>query len=306
MMDYEFYAWVGVQRESQNVEVFTYPMGETTVRTIPSKEVLPGTQLLRVNTTSPDWTVVYAWAQMMQDLFPEDLRVLAIPFLPSARGDKDIPAPAVANAVLAAQVPITDLITLDPHSPVWLDTYRALNTETRVHLIEPVQVAYSAIATAAINREAGDDPSAWYDLVLAPDEGARGRASEMAAALGGIPVGVAVKERDPATGRILNLSYDFPEDMLNANVLVVDDICDGGGTFILLASTFPEGVTADLWVTHGGFTKGVAGTGLDRYRTIFTSASLPSAVHTWLQHPGRDRVRLESIDPYIAAILEEG
>lgn len=305
MRDYQFTRWHEGDRSAQNVEVFTYPMGETTLHATPGAEVLPGTQVLRVYSSSPDWSVVYAWAQMMQTLFPTERRVLVMPFLPSARGDKDTPAPAVVNAVLAAQVPITDLITLDPHSPVWLDAYRAHNDRTTVHVIEAHKVTYHAVAAAAVNRDemihTGFNPGLGYDIVLSPDKGARDRAARVAIALGGIPVGVAAKRRDPATGRILSLSYDFPEGMEDATVLVVDDICDGGGTFALLAKSLPDGVTADLWVSHGGFTKGLEGTGLNRYRTILTTDSLPSATRLWLETP--EKITMTYLDPFINETL---
>ena len=309
MSDYVFLRRDADTVSEQVFEVFTYPVGETTVRVKPDTALLPGTQILRVNTSSPDWVVVAAWAAACEDRFPEQRRVLVVPFLPSARGDKDIPCPAAINAELAAAAPITDLVTIDPHSPVWLNMYREAAHGVTIHEIDTARVTFSALAVNAINEEvlthAGglnfDGPDGMgYTAVISPDAGARDRASAVADILK-LPVLVAEKKRDPATGRIL--SYDFPAALDGGRVLVVDDICDGGGTFAMLANALPGSVEADLWVTHGGFTKGWKGTGLERYRTIFTTDSLPSAVKLWMEHPERNRVAMTYLDPFINEII---
>lgn len=67
----------------------------------------------------------------------------------------------------------------------------------------------------------------------------------------------ADKIRDPATGTLWGFSYEG--DVRGKNLLIVDDICDGGGTFIGLARKLYEGGanTVELFVTHGIFSKGV-------------------------------------------------
>ncbi len=62
-------------------------------------------------------------------------------------------------------------------------------------------------------------------------------------------------------------------DSLGCTAVVVDDICDGGATFIALAQVIkvaqPD-TTIDLYVTHGIFSKGVDEL-LKYYGTIYTS-----------------------------------
>jgi ribose-phosphate pyrophosphokinase len=55
-------------------------------------------------------------------------------------------------------------------------------------------------------------------------------------------------------------------------VLIVDDLCDGGGTFTAHASVLlAAGATAvDLYVTHGIFSKGLP---LDHIDRVFTTDS---------------------------------
>jgi ribose-phosphate pyrophosphokinase len=77
---------------------------------------------------------------------------------------------------------------------------------------------------------------------------------------------------------------------------VVDDICDGGGTFALLRDAMPPEVSLDLWVTHGGFTgpehsrQALAG-----YHRVHTTDSLPNT---------RNRhVRVTNLAPYVTRAL---
>lgn len=91
-----------------------------------------------------------------------------------------------------------------------------------------------------------------YDGVIAPDKGAELRAEDWSFHLG-VPAYYATKIRDVETGKLTG--FQFP-DVKPGKYIVVDDICDGGGTFLGLAGVAPEGVELDLFVTHGLFTKG--------------------------------------------------
>jgi ribose-phosphate pyrophosphokinase len=70
-----------------------------------------------------------------------------------------------------------------------------------------------------------------YQAVISPDAGAEKRALGVAQLLG-VPL-IHIK-----------------------SALVVDDICDGGGTFLGLRSVVPEETKLGLYVTHGLFTAG--------------------------------------------------
>ena len=97
-----------------------------------------------------------------------------------------------------------------------------------------------------------------YDAIVAPDGGSIKKASKLAEALD-IPVIKCGKVREFSTGKILSFSVDINDENRGAaKILIVDDICDGGGTFVGLAEelskTYP---VIDLYVTHGIFSKGV-------------------------------------------------
>lgn len=67
-----------------------------------------------------------------------------------------------------------------------------------------------------------------------------------------------IKDRDQATGKINSITLPDDVDFKNKKVLIVDDICDGGGTFIEIAKQLNErGVMSiNLYVTHDLHTKG--------------------------------------------------
>lgn len=275
----------------QAFEVFSYPMGDITVRLTPDAEpVEGGVHVLQVHRSAVDWTLVREWAVLVEHLFPGQPRVLALPYLPSARGDKDVPSPAVVNATLAAGTGITDIITVDPHSPVWLAAMRAAAPAIREHVLPLGDIVASAIATE------GDGVG--HLGVISPDKGAVARATEVATLLG-LPVYVASKNRDPKTGRLTHYSLDV--DLTPGSYLVVDDICDGGGTFALLAGAVPDGVVLDLWVTHGGFTKpNYSAEARAPYRRIYTTDSLGTAVAAALQD---NQIRVTPLQPWITDTL---
>ncbi|WP_308213358.1 phosphoribosyltransferase family protein [Mycobacteroides abscessus] len=285
--DYEFCTYDGDQLSAAGIEVFAYPMGDLTVRSIAGADLVPGVQVLWVHTAAPDWTVVFNWAALTAAY---QHRILVMPFLPSARGDKDTPCPAHTNARLAALSGITGLVTIDPHSPVWLDTLRAVNPTVAAHVIDVAQVVAAAV-------EVGD-----YLGVIGPDAGSLRRASAVAAQLD-LPVSVADKKRDPATGQLLG--YKAPAEVQDrpGRYLVVDDICDGGGTFALLAQGLGDGFDLDLWVTHGGFTKG-ANALTDNYRSVHTTDSLRSAVAAVADSPQDTAVEVHPLRRHVLDVLD--
>jgi ribose-phosphate pyrophosphokinase len=113
-----------------------------------------------------------------------------------------------------------------------------------------------------------------YDGVIAPDAGAAARAGKVAEALN-VPLYQASKHRDPETNKLSGFRLDdLPS---NSHYLVVDDLCDAGGTFLGLAGVINEnGATADLFVTHGLFSKGAVERLNKVYNKIYTTNSIDS------------------------------
>jgi ribose-phosphate pyrophosphokinase len=106
----------------------------------------------------------------------------------------------------------------------------------------------------------------WF---VAPDKGARLRTAAAAAAASTRerPVGVVhcLKVRDAATGALQGFRVDdadSPRDLgRDPLVVIVDDICDGGGTFLGVAKALRTAygdVPLHLWTTHAILSKGTA------------------------------------------------
>ena len=94
-----------------------------------------------------------------------------------------------------------------------------------------------------------------YDLICYPDKGAAERYGKTTS----FPFVYAEKVRDQLTGDILGLKLlALGQKIKGKKILIVDDICDGGMTFIKCAELLKnEGASVvDLAVSHGLFSKG--------------------------------------------------
>lgn len=74
----------------------------------------------------------------------------------------------------------------------------------------------------------------------------------------GGPYLYGIKTRESSTGLITDLTLSDAALMQDKTVLIVDDICDGGKTFLLLAAALYNAgaIEVNLYVTHGIFSRG--------------------------------------------------
>lgn len=177
-----------------------------------------------------------------------------IPYFPGARQDRsDGTAPltvAIMSKLLEGHIHV-----FDPHSDVlgWSIDY----TE---HMPSDLKIP--------INTEVCG--------IIAPDEGATERASDFLDAF--YPKADLIqgyKERDSRTGALSN--YTLEKLDTAGTYIIVDDICDGGGTFNLLVEAFDKDPLAskcnlEMFVSHGIFSKGLSNIS-PRIRKITTTDS---------------------------------
>ena len=120
------------------------------------------------------------------------------------------------------------------------------------------------------------------DVVVAPDLGAVKRATACAA-LVGAPIVHAEKTRSTDTGAITGSAVQS-DSIGDRDFLIVDDICDGGRTFIELARVLRPltGGQVKLYVTHGIFSAGFDAlrAGIDR---IFVANPFPPELPDFVQ-----------------------
>ncbi len=184
-----------------------------------------------------------------------DMDKLIFPYILGARQDRANPTGDV-GFMLATVGRIIDaynfdsVIVVDPHSP-------AARKEIPNMVEYPLVEIYSLLTDE------------YYDGVIAPDKGAHERASLAAQTLN-VPLVQGEKVRDVSTGKLSGFAVNVEA---GKHYLVVDDICDGGGTFIGLAEEIKkQEATADLYVTHGIFSKGTNALH-EFYQNIYTTNS---------------------------------
>lgn len=184
---------------------------------------------------------------------------LNLPYVPYARQDRVCnPGEALAAKVFCQLINAQGYATvtiLDPHSdvvPALLDCVRVVDASVPLRSVVDRAEFANGIT------------------LLAPDAGARKRVLGLAKKLGIESVVFAEKVRCTKTGAITGVSV--PDNLPDQPVLVVDDICDGGRTFLELAAVLRK-VSAQplyLYVTHGIFSKGVEAL-LKDYERLYTT-----------------------------------
>lgn len=212
----------------------------------------------------------YAFVQFLPDTLHEDLmylqmwskvrqgkkKVLQLPYVPGARADRDMHGARV-YCDLINSLECDQVVICDPHSPVVVEYLNNVMTVDNVDIF---------------STNTYDPRADGFTGIIAPDKGAIGRAHDIAEWCF-LPVYTANKTRDFETGKFTGYTAPTGIDLENGKYLVVDDICDGGGTFALLAQSL--GLAKEqlgLYVTHGIFS-GRAVENLASYGTIITTNS---------------------------------
>lgn len=188
---------------------------------------------------------------------------LSLPYLPYARQDR-VCNEGEANGISAFARVLNSLefsavLIHDPHSDV------AAGSIARCMTANMAQFMAQQKAMGWM-----DFSQTWF---IAPDAGAVKRVKGLAKKLGAAGVITATKERDTATMELTKTVFD--EDPTGKNLLVIDDICDGGRTFIALAQAIRELGTPEslrLWVTHGIFSYGTEVV-TEHYDGVYTTNS---------------------------------
>lgn len=166
---------------------------------------------------------------------------LFTPYLPFARADRPFGTQQISmleNFVSMVSVFCEHIITSDAHNP---EAMRKICTMAGVKYTN-MQVHISTVAMLAEN----------CDVLVAPDKGS----AEKVLSIGELvdkPVVVMNKVRNPDTGKIESLEIKSgQEHIAGSKCLIVDDICDYGGTFKWASSVLDNhgALRTELYVTH--------------------------------------------------------
>jgi ribose-phosphate pyrophosphokinase len=242
----------------EGVKIITFPDGQPHMNVNES----PHLSIVVCSITSPSKLLEL---QMLVDALRSSRKVvlsLHIPYLMGARYDRvmhqgdSFDLKVIATIINALN--IRKVVLYDPHSDV------------AAALIENVKVVTNQKLVEAYDKEDA--------VMIIPDAGAAKKAFDYPKWNPKITDYVqALKHRDTKTGEISHTEIIGLDKCHERNCVIIDDICDGGRTFVEIAKILkgmqvaPKSIT--LIVTHGIFSKGFDELGM-YFDQIITSNSL--------------------------------
>lgn len=241
---------------------FTFPAGEKHIKVAEHRELEPVE--IAIFQPSPDSIhddlfTIGMWADYL--INKDSKSVLIMPYVPGARADRGEPFGLHVYAKFINNLLIDQIIIFDPHSQKAPELLKGFENLTVVYPAEFFEQTH-------VKMEMLD-----YTGIIAPDAGAELRAQGVADALG-LPLYTAKKTRDFETGKLSGFEIDLPNDLADEFYLIVDDICDGGGTFLGLAeATGLPWSRVDLYVSHGVFSKNALKNLSEKFEYVYTTNS---------------------------------
>lgn len=182
----------------------------------------------------------------------------------------------VADLINDMSLYLDEVNIFDPHSDVTLALIDRAKPISAAFLVE-IHIARLNDELLKISPRAEKLYPADFRLV-APDAGAAKRVEAISKKLG-IRWIQGMKHRDTHTGKLTGFSLAEPltcDSDIDPTLIIVDDLCDGGGTFEGLGQWIIDnyGVTPHLVVSHGIFSHPTKGMNLDNISYITTTNSV--------------------------------
>ena len=248
-----------------NVREWLFPGGEVGIDTNKLAQEGDGYNVTRVIVdarlrNSDDIMALIMTTNALRRQYPLAKFMLDMPYVPYARQDRvcndgeALSIEAFADIVNMLKYDIVQIV--DPHSPVTPALIKNSAIRDQFEIFKDIKSSFREIT------------------IVAPDQGATKKCEEFAKKVGAAGVLTFTKTRNMADGKITGMSCNGTVNQ-DGKYLVLDDICDGGRTFIELAQYFPKECTLELAVTHGIFSKGVNIVALE-YDHIYTTDSFRS------------------------------
>lgn len=209
---------------------------------------------------------------------------LDLPWLPWARQDRHmVSGDSFALKVFASQLntlQFDKVKVLDPHSDA-----AAAAIENLVAIGQERCLLQSATLPHLFQQNAL--------MLVAPDAGALKKIDAASRAAGVEEYAILSKKRDVASGKLTGFSL-MAGDVRGRDMLIVDDLCDAGGTFIGSAQVLREAGahSVSLYVTHGIFSKGVEHLFANGIDAIYTTTSFAAPT---LEHPQLELIDIDAI-----------
>ncbi len=261
-----------------NYETFLFPGGEVGVRirggdfTWRAIKADHQTIVARINDSNDVMRLVML-TDALRRIDSTPIR-LFMPYVPYARQDRvctpgeSFSLKAFAN--LINSLDYENVTVVDPHSDVVAAVFDRLQVITQLDVVNKFDALIKTIMT---NR----------GVFIAPDAGANKKTSTLASYFAHGEFIRADKLRDLATGNIKE-TIVYADDLSGRTVVIADDLCDGGRTFVELTKVLKvKGATkVILYVTHGIFSKGTKPLfegGIDEIYTTDSFTDFPANLH---------------------------
>jgi ribose-phosphate pyrophosphokinase len=185
---------------------------------------------------------------------------LFIPYFPAARQDRVM----IPGEPLSVKVYADILNAMNFNKVTVFDAH----SEVTPALVNNCEVIPNHKFIAEVLKTIGNNVK-----LISPDGGALKKIYKVSEFIGGVEVVECSKSRDVKTGKLSGFKV-YNDDLKGTDCLIVDDICDGGGTFIGLAEELKKKNAGKLYlaVSHGIFNKGFDD--LKCFDGIFTTNSV--------------------------------
>lgn len=263
---------------NQPINYFTFPGGEIQVQ-LPENINHERVRLLWKPQNAADITLLQLTFNALRNNGISDID-LDILYLPYARQDR-ICSPGQAFSLEV----ICDLLKL--LDPTIIRLWDVHNRKLTINLLEDNCYIWHVDVYEIFEQFKILDHFDLYNLrICAPDQGAVDRVTSITQKIDFLFNIHFCKKRNIETGEIIGLEpHPNSLDWDGYSILVVDDICDGGSTFINLAKELRKNTQEDLYlyVTHGIFSKGLEPL-LEHYKHIYCHHVLDDSKYQSNEH----------------------
>ena len=263
--------------QALDFEQFTFPGGEPHLKIQSKLEGIEEVTITHRIKSFNDFGLLLLAIDALKRSGVKSIR-LFLPYFPAARQDRVmVPGEPLSLKVytdILNHLQLEEVSIYDPHSdvaPALLNNCKRLSNLSFIKRIIP---------------ELPNDL-----LLIAPDSGAAKKINSLQVHLGPMEVLECGKTRDPKTGKLSG--FRVPAANLQGRPgLIIDDICDGGRTFIGLAKVLKAKGAGSLFlaVSHGLFSQG-----LDELSTYFERIYTTDSFQTIASNPIIQTIKLAEI-----------
>ncbi len=200
--------------------------------------------------------------QVVEEIFSKSgmlcsvTRKLNLPYYPHARADRAFGEGMVSPLkIFNAEIGFSTferILCKDIHSDV------TKNDPLLGKRLEEIDQSNCLLMTCRRSKDLADLIRKETCVFVAPDKGALDKTLKNGFVFQ-VPVVSCEKQRNVSTGWITGFKLENPKFVTGKDILITDDICDGGMTFLKCAEALKEAGanSVSLYVTHGIFSKGL-------------------------------------------------